>query len=199
MKSKKSKKPKKIKQKLSQKVDSKSKHAEMTVLVLICFLFVEIYFLGSGKLLYNYGPKEERDALNSMPETQIVMSAIAAGNQTDKNTSDAESNELLKESISPEVTLEEINLAKDQAAKEARVKIIAGQQAAKLALINSAPVLAGRTNKLPSGLRVCPVKSEHPQRGGQTHIDEDCCADYNEYPNPHCYYPPKEMAILKKR
>lgn len=143
MKSKKSKKPKKIKQKLSQKVDSKSKHAEMTVLVLICFLFVEIYFLGSGKLLYNYGPKEERDALNSMPETQIVMSAIAAGNQTDKNTSDAESNELLKESISPEVTLEEINLAKDQAAKEARVKIIAGQQAAKLALINSARFLQG--------------------------------------------------------
>ena len=188
-----------IKLNLFQEVDFKPKSSEMAALVLVCAVVFGISFFGSGKLLYDFGQKKERNALNSSPEMQIIKNAIAADNQTDENTSGTEGNASLEENIGPELMLEEANLAKDKADKEARAKIIARQRAAEIALINSAPVLAGSTNKLPSGLRVCPVKSEHPQRGGRTHVDEDCCADYNEYPNPRCYYPPNEMAILKKR
>lgn len=199
MKSKKSKKYKKTKLNLFQEVDFKPKSIEMALLVLVCAVVFGITFSGSGKLLYDYGQEKGRSALNSQQEMQIIKSAVAAENQNNENVGGARDDLLPKKNIGIEVTPAEIDFDKKQAGKDAIAKKIAQQRAAEIARINNAPILAGSTNKLPSGLRVCPVKSEHPQRGGRTHVDEDCCADYNEYPNPRCYYSPNEMAILKKR
>jgi hypothetical protein len=200
MKSKKSKKSEKTKLDLFRERDFKLKSIEMAAVVLICAGVIGISFFGSGKNLNDYNQKEKKSVSSSQPEIRIVNSAVAAGNQNNENIASTGDDLLPKENREIEVTPEEIDLAKEQADKFAAAKkIIARQHAAEIALINNAPVLAGQTNKLPNGLRVCPVKSENPQRGGQTHVDEDCCADYNEYPNPRCYYPPDEMAILKKR
>jgi len=186
-KTKKSKKSKKIKLDLFQEVCAKPNNREIAELILVCAVVFGVSFLGSGKFFYDNSQKKAKSALSSQPEIQIVKSAVAAEDAS------------LKENQDAEVAAAEAALAKEKADKKARVEMIAKQHAAELARINSAPVLAGRTNKLPNGLRVCPVKSENPQRGGSPHVDEDCCADYNEYPNPRCYYPPDEMAILKKR
>jgi hypothetical protein len=193
-KSKKSKKPKKIKLDLFQEVRFKPKSMEMAVLVLVCIMVFAASSLVSGKLLYDYGQKKLK-VLNSQPEIQIVKSAVAA----EKNTQKAEEDPALKESQDQEAAAAEAALAKAQADKAARSKMIARQRAVELARINSAPVLAGPTDKLSNGLRVCPLKNPHPSgRGGKPHVDEDCCADYDEYPNPRCEYSPSQMAALKK-
>ena len=200
-------KSKKIELDLFQEVRFKVKSAEMAILFLVCTIVFGISFLGSGKFLYDHSQKKAKSVSSSNPEIQIVKSAVAAENQTKENAPGAEEDALLKGSQDSEAAFVEVDITKEQAEKEIEAKAIAKQRAAKIAAeraaevarINSAPVLAGRTNKLSSGLRVCPVKSENPQRGGSPHVDEDCCADYNEYPNPRCYYPPDEMAILKKR
>jgi hypothetical protein len=206
MKSKKSKKFKKLKLNIFQEVDFKMESFEMKMLILICAVIFGISSFGSGKLLYDYSQKKERNILSSKPEVQIINSVIAAENQTDEDNPSAEDYLIPEENKEPETMFIEVDPEKDLTVKEERakiagerIKIIARQRAAEIAQINSAPVLAGQTKKLPDGKRICPVKSEHPQRGGKTHIDEDCCADYNEYPNPRCYYPPSKMAILKKR
>lgn len=200
MKSKKSKKPKKskkskkIKLDLFQEVCFKPKSMEMAVLVSVCFMVFAAFFLVGGKLLYDYSQEKLR-VLNSQPEIKIVKSAVAA----EKNTQKAKEDASLKESQDAEAAAAEFALAKAQADKAARAKMIARQRAAELARINSAPVLAGPTDKLSNGLRVCPLKNPHPSgRGGKPHIDEDCCADYDEYPNPRCEYSPSQMAALKK-
>ena len=208
MKSKKPKKSKKIKLDLFQKVCFKPKSAEMAVLVLICAAVFGVSFLGSGKLLYDHGQKKIKSAPSSQPEIQIMKSAVAAENQTNENAPGAEEDASLKEKKDPKAVFVEVNITKDQAEKEAKAKILAKQRAAEIAaahaaeaaLINSAPVLAGPTSRLPDGKRVCPLKNPHPSgRGGKPHIDEDCCADYDEYPNPRCEYSPAQMAALKKQ
>ena len=124
-----------------------------------------------------------------------MRNAVAA----EKDTQKAEEDAALKESQDAEAAAAEAAAAKAQADKAARAKMAARQRAAELARINSAPVLAGATDKLSNGLRVCPLKNPHPSgRGGKSHIDEDCCADYDEYPNPRCQYSPSQMAALKK-
>ena len=193
-KSKKSKKSKKRKLDLFQEVCAKPNSAEIAELVLVCAVVFLVSFLGIGKIFYNYSQKNFK-ALNSQSEIQIVKSAVAA----EKNIQKAEEDAALKESQDQEEAAAEAALAKAQADKVARAKMIARQRAAELARINSAPVLAGATDKLSNGLRVCPLKNPHPSgRGGKPHIDEDCCADYDEYPNPRCEYSPSQMAALKK-
>jgi hypothetical protein len=196
MKAKKPKKPKKskkIKLDLFQEVCAKPNSREIAELVLVCAVVFGVSFLGIGKLFYNYSQKNFK-ALSNQPEIQIVKSAVAA----EKNTQKAEEEAALKESQDAAAAAEVV-LAKAQADKVARAKMIARQRAAELARINSAPVLAGPTDKLSNGLRVCPLKNPHPSgRGGKPHVDEDCCADYDEYPNPRCEYSPSQMAALKK-
>ncbi|TRZ54513.1 hypothetical protein D4Q76_02265 [archaeon] len=200
MKSRKSKKYKKTKLNLFQEVDFKPKSAEMAALVLVCAVVFGISFSGSGKLLYDYGQKKGRSALSSNLEMQIVKSAIAAENQNKENTAGAEENVPSGESRDSKVMVEVTNselLA--QADRKAKASRIARQRAAERALINNAPILAGPTAKLPDGKRTCPLKHPRPSsRGGKPHVDEDCCADYDEYPNPRCDYSPAQMAALKK-
>jgi hypothetical protein len=171
MKSKKSKKHKRTKFNLFREICFKPKNIEIAAVVLICAGVVAISFFGSGKNLYDYNQKIERSVLNSQPEIRIVSSVIAAENQTVENTLGAKGNVLLEENKDPEAMFVEVNLTKDQLAKDqvdrevrARARTIARQHASQIALINNAPVLAGETDKLPNGLRICPVKSDHPQR-----------------------------------
>ena len=45
------------------------------------------------------------------------------------------------------------------------------------------------------GRMVCAKKNDHPgksKQGKGKHMDMECCLDPDEYPNPHCYYPPKK-------
>lgn len=195
---------KKIKGNLFREVDIEVRGVEMAALAFICAIVFGISFSESGKLLYDYNQKNWKSMLSSKPEMQIVESAIAAGGEAHGNTANNEENISLGGNKDPkvmvEVTQEEVNLAKDKADKEAKAEMIARQQAAAgLARINSAPVLAGPTIKLTDGLRVCPLKHPQPSgRGGKPHIDEDCCADYDEYPNPRCEYSPSQWAALKK-
>jgi hypothetical protein len=196
----KSKKSKKTKLNLFQEVDFKPKSAEMAVLVLICAGVFGISFFGGWKPLYDYSQKKERAVLGSQPETPIVQSAIAAEDQAEKNTAGAADDILLKKNKNPAALFIEVNPAQDQANREERAKAIARRRAAEIALINSAPILAGPTTKLANGKRACSLKNPHPSgRGGKPHIDEDCCADYDEYPNPRCEYPPEQMAAFKKK
>jgi hypothetical protein len=47
--------------------------------------------------------------------------------------------------------------------------------------------------KVVNGRLVCAKKSDHPSKSKQNkgkHLDMECCLDPDEYPNPHCYYPP---------
>lgn len=187
-KSKKSEKAKKIKLDLFQEVCLKPKSAEMAILVLICAMVFGVSSLASGKLLYDHGQKKLKIS-SSQPEIQIVKSAVAA--ETDNEDVS------LKESQDSEVTAAELDLAKEKADKIARAKMVARQRAAETARILSGPVPTGKTSGMPDGRRECTTKSLHPQRVGRVHMDEDCCADYNETPNPRCYYPPNKMAILK--
>lgn len=45
----------------------------------------------------------------------------------------------------------------------------------------------------------CRKKNDHPQRSKTkgTHMDEDCCIDPDEYPDPKCRYTPAQLAIGK--
>jgi hypothetical protein len=182
-KSKKSKKTKKIKLSLFQEVCLDLGGVEMAVLISVCAIVFGIASSASGKLLYDYSQKEIKNAPSSQSEIQIVKSAVADEDQTDEN-----------DPVVEEAAAAEESLAKEKAAK---VKAIAKQRAAQTARILSGPIPTGKTSGLSDGRRECTTKSLHPQKGGKVHVDEDCCADYNETPNPRCYYPPAKMGILK--
>ena len=49
--------------------------------------------------------------------------------------------------------------------------------------------------KKKNGRLVCAKKNDKPRKSKKNkgkHLDRECCLDPDEYPNPHCYYPPKE-------
>ncbi|MDQ1284373.1 MAG: hypothetical protein QG620_721 [Patescibacteria group bacterium] len=49
--------------------------------------------------------------------------------------------------------------------------------------------------KMSNGRMVCEKKNDHPgksKKGKGRHLDMECCLDPDEYPNPHCYYPPEK-------
>jgi hypothetical protein len=57
----------------------------------------------------------------------------------------------------------------------------------------TAPHPAASTKKDALGRRVCDKKNDRPSNSNQKkrkHLDMECCLDPDEYPNPHCYYPP---------
>jgi hypothetical protein len=50
--------------------------------------------------------------------------------------------------------------------------------------------------------RTCPEENSHPAKSKQgkgKHVDEDCCPDPDEYPNPACSYGSSDNAILLVR
>jgi hypothetical protein len=49
--------------------------------------------------------------------------------------------------------------------------------------------------KIVDGRLVCAKKNDNPGKSKQNkgrHMDMECCLDPDEYPNPHCYYPPNK-------
>jgi len=137
--------------------------------------------------------------LGSQLEEYGFGNALAAENQENENILHSEEFFFPEERQVSEVMSEAAGSVKILAIKKAKAEAAARKLAAEKALRRSAPILSGSTKKLPNGLRVCTGNSDHPQRGGATHMDEDCCADYNETPNPRCYYSPEKMGILKKK
>ena len=176
-----------------QKVDFEPKSATSAVLVLLCAgVFGTAFFVG-GQIMSGYNEK--------VAQIFHGESVLAAENQKNEKMA------VTQENIVPLPEGKKVSEAmsgaassvKDQAGRVARARKIARQLAAEKALRRSGRVLSGSTKKLPGGLRVCTGNSDHPERGGATHMDEDCCADYNETPNPRCYYSPEKMGILKGR
>ena len=50
------------------------------------------------------------------------------------------------------------------------------------------------------GTPICPDKHDHPSYSKKqgNHIDEDCCPDPDEWPNPRCKYKPSDYDIMLK-
>ncbi len=188
-----------MKQNLFQEAEWKPESVETIWLVLLCAGVFGISFFASGKILFDYGQKEKQSVLSSQPERYIVESVLAAEDQKNENMADAGENILPEEGKISEAMSGAADAVKGQAGRVARARRIARQQAAFAAFIRSGPEPTGPTTGLPDGRRVCAVKNDRPQSGGAAHVDEDCCPDYNEYPNPRCYYTPAQMGILKKR
>jgi hypothetical protein len=53
---------------------------------------------------------------------------------------------------------------------------------------------------IPKKGRHCPVKKDRPGISSykENHMDEDCCADYDEWPKPGCFYAPEDYALMLK-
>lgn len=48
-----------------------------------------------------------------------------------------------------------------------------------------------------NGRKVCAHEHDKPEKsGGKRHVDEDCCPDPDEYPNPQCFYSKKGYKIM---
>jgi len=65
----------------------------------------------------------------------------------------------------------------------------------------NAPHPTAATKKDSQGRRVCAKKNDHPgksKQGKKKHLDMECCLDPDEYPNPHCYYPPEKYGKYLK-
>ena len=59
----------------------------------------------------------------------------------------------------------------------------------------TAPKPVAGTKRDSQGRRVCAEKHDNPGKSDQhkkKHLDMECCLDPDEYPNPHCYYPPEK-------
>lgn len=49
--------------------------------------------------------------------------------------------------------------------------------------------------KMVNGRRVCNKDNDKPSKSRKynyRHMDMECCLDPDEFPNPHCYYPPEK-------
>jgi hypothetical protein len=52
-----------------------------------------------------------------------------------------------------------------------------------------------------AGRLVCSKENDYPaksNKGKGKHLDMECCLDPDEYPNPHCYYPPEKYGKYLK-
>lgn len=59
----------------------------------------------------------------------------------------------------------------------------------------TAPKPIATTKRDAQGRMVCAKKNDHPAKSDKNkkkHLDMECCLDPDEYPNPHCYYPPSK-------
>lgn len=55
--------------------------------------------------------------------------------------------------------------------------------------------------KMVRGQLVCAKENDHPSKSNKNkgkHLDMECCLDPDEYPNPHCYYPPDKYGKYLK-
>jgi hypothetical protein len=181
---------KKAKTALFNGVDWDFKETKTIGLVFFCALVFEIsFFAGIGIMNHDKKPAQILSLKN----------VLAADNQEDGNLSNAQIQEnifLAGENAS--ATMQEAaGSVKKKAASVRQARKAARERAAFAAFIRSGPEPTGPTSRLSDGRRVCGKKNDKPQRGGRVHVDEDCCPDYNETPNPRCYYTPGQLGILK--
>lgn len=56
------------------------------------------------------------------------------------------------------------------------------------------------TTRIVNGRMMCLKSNDKPKlsKKKKWHIDRECCLDYKEIPNPHCYYPPKYQFLINK-
>lgn len=182
---------KEIKLNLFQKVDLKLKDSESAVLVLVCVGVFGISVFVGGQVMSGYDKK--------VAQIFRSESVLAAEDQKSENIAGSKEDASLEGKKASEAMSDAAGSVKSLAIKTARARRLARQRAANAARIRSGPVLAGPTKGLSDGRRVCALKNDHPQSGGKLHVDEDCCPDPNEYPNPRCAYTPGQMGILKRR
>ena len=55
--------------------------------------------------------------------------------------------------------------------------------------------------KVVRGWLVCAKNNDYPEKSKKNrgkHLDMECCLDPDEYPNPHCYYPPDKYGKYMK-
>ena len=71
-------------------------------------------------------------------------------------------------------------------------KAVAAQPVARPVHLNNFAVVGGKL--------VCPHPGRKPQRSPNkgNHVDEDCCPDPDEWPNPSCSYSPADFSIMLK-
>ena len=184
---------KKIKLKLFGRVKFEPKSVESAALTLVCAGVFGTTFFAGTQVMDGYD--------NKAPQIFHGASVLAAGSQKKESAADAEENILpIPEGKKISETMSDAaDSVKEYANRVTRARKLARQRAANIARIRSGPVPTGPTTGLPDGRRVCAVRNDHPQSGGSVHMDEDCCPDYDEYPNPRCYYTPGQMGILKRR
>jgi hypothetical protein len=183
---------KKARLSLFQKCYFNPESPDSAALVLVCAAVFGASFFAGAQAMGGYNKK--------VAELMRPGKVLAAEEKKEEAVSDemgleesgAPENKKISETMSGAA-----GAVKNMAVKRAIAKRAAQEKAALNARIRSGPVLSGPTDKLANGLRVCPLKNDHPQRGGAVHTDEDCCPDYNETPNPRCAYSPAQRAIMK--
>lgn len=124
-----------------------------------------------GNLFCAYSPLEEQCVV----EKEKVIVATA-------NQSITRSQAEIEEEQQVKKMLEDIALPKTLRQLPARKPIV----------INAPKPYVYKTE---NGRKVCNRKNDHPgksKKGKRYHMDMECCLDPDEYPNPHCYYPPEK-------
>jgi len=173
---------------LFAKVKWKPEKNETVVMVFLCaFIFSAAFFAGV-EIMGNY------DIAQSLPGGDV----LAAENSSSETVLDGGGDIFPNGKKISEVVSGPENSVKNLAERTARARKTMRQQAANRVRILSGPTPTGPTAGLPDGRRMCKLKNDHPQGGGAVHVDEDCCPDYNETPNPRCAYSPGQMGVLRK-
>ncbi|MDI6778259.1 MAG: hypothetical protein QMD77_03635 [Patescibacteria group bacterium] len=174
---------KKIRLNPFQKVDFKLKSVEMAVLVLVCVGVFGAAFFAGGRVMGGHDKK-----ITQMFRGEKVL---AAEDQKDGNTADSEENISLEGKKASEAMSGAVGSVKR---KLARPKKIAPK------IISTLPPPRAKTKKV-NGLRVCAKKNDHGHESrnrSQPHMDRECCPDPDEWPNPHCYYTPRQLSRMRK-
>lgn len=182
---------------LFQKVDFKPGNSKSDVLIFLCAIVFTFFYFSSVIFLDAYGRKERRSASSEKYQMQISKNVLAAEDQKNENSADAEGNIFLEGDRVSEAMSEATGSVKNLANKIIMARKLSRQRAAFAARIRSGPLPTGPTIGLSDGRRFCDPKNDHPQGGGKVHVDEDCCPDPNETPNPRCYYTPGQLKIMQ--
>ncbi len=151
-------------------------------------VFSAAFLAGSGVMMAN----NDKNVSASLAGSDV----LAAEKMEDSEGSSFEGASLEGKKLSSSM-LGAKNSVKEKASRIAKARRAARQEAAFQAFLRSVPEPTGPTTMGVGGRRVCGKKNDKPQKGGTVHVDEDCCPDYDETPNPRCYYTPEQRAILR--
>jgi hypothetical protein len=169
-----------------QEVNFDPKSTRWIVFACLCVPVLGISFFAGVQVVENHG----RETFQ-MFHGESVLAAKDENSDIVQNSGNN-----VKGKNTAEVMLEAANLVKSSVRK-ARAQKIIRQRVANLARLEREYHLDGTTIGLTDGKQICSAKNDHPSGGGSLHIDEDCCPDPNETPNPRCYYTPAQRGIMQ--